>query len=224
MILHATDLHFRKDAFEALAIEAIRRRCDVCISGDLVDASEIQGTFDTQVTWISKWVSQQPFKLLLCSGNQDDDPLNEPFAGWLRRLHDGVRVFSDGNSGTTSAGVPFVCLPFFAGPYDSRTQRQLDAARIVVTHVGPTGVATARGSEDEGDVEIAEYLKQIPASDRKLLLTGHTHSPAAHTAKFGAATILNPGGVGRHSLPVNLIDDGTLNSKVVKLALGGARK
>ena len=66
VILHFTDPHFNKASFGFIAKTATALHADVCISGDLLDASRgASFRLARQIEWVRSWVLDQPFKLFL---------------------------------------------------------------------------------------------------------------------------------------------------------------
>jgi Icc-related predicted phosphoesterase len=193
VILHFTDPHFNKASFGFIAKTATALHADVCISGDLLDASRgASFRLARQIEWVQSWVLDQPFKLFLCSGHHDTDRSDDPFSfGWLNELHNGATIITDGHRGTGSEGEAIAC----AGVdhvFDPASPL-LDRLDVLVFHEPPAGSPTAAlGGVGYGSVELARFLDTAVRPPR-LVLTGDVHRPRKRLAHWRQSVVLNPG-------------------------------
>ena len=110
-ILHVTDLHFNPRWFHWLLHQAPAHDLLV-ISGDLLDLAQTVPQRE-QIAWVSRWLSEYPRPLCVCSGQHDLewDPLEERWhpAYWLRALaRPGLGLAGDdrhGQAGERTIGV-----------------------------------------------------------------------------------------------------------------------
>jgi len=183
MLLHVSDLHFRKPWFHWLRDQAPAHDVLV-ISGDLLD-HRLPGV-PAQRDWVGAWLRASPVPVVVCSGNHD---LEWDAAGcrwrpacWLRALP--PPVYPDGavleREGLSLA--PIACTRHPRGA----------AADIWVVHAPPAGTAVARtfSGADRGDGPLAEAVRrQAPA----YVLSGHVHEAERWHDRLGVTAVFNPG-------------------------------
>lgn len=214
MIVHVTDLHFDRKSYAAVAALVRRHSADLCISGDLLDDSaRPPAPRDEQIAWVSAWIRKQNFRIIACSGNHDVPDDEIPNTKWLRALHDGQRVFTDGAS-VDLDGRRLYCLPYGQPLHEPLVANALAGTDILLTHVGPSGSPVARAVEgDYGDFELEDFLRATSRTRQRLILCGHVHAPATRRATHGRVTIINPGaalGRAKAAIPHTLVEPKTL--------------
>jgi Icc-related predicted phosphoesterase len=193
VILHFTDPHFNKNAFAFIAKMAASFCADVCISGDFLDVRRTEThPLSEQIAWVQTWMREQPFKLFLCSGNHDPDADEDPFtASWLRGLHNGETVFTDGHRGKGSDGEIIGCVPYgYVFPPHEGIFENVD---VLLFHEPPFGSDTATiGGCDNGSMDIADFLSGEIRAPR-VLLSGHVHRPRRPMCRYADTVVVNPG-------------------------------
>lgn len=184
-ILHVTDLHFNSRWFHWLLHHAPAHDLLV-ISGDLLDLTD-PAPQRAQMAWVSRWLSEYPRPLCVCSGPHDLewDPLEERWhpAYWLRAL---------ARPGLWIDGQIAECGDLRVLAIDATTSPKGGAADCWVVHTGPSGtpVTTRRSGGDAGDPRLAAAVRQYRP---RVVFSGHVHAPRHWCGQIGDTLIVNPG-------------------------------
>ena len=200
ILLHVTDLHFRKDWFNWLSDSAPEHDL-LLVTGDLLD--QAHPTYPTrQIEWVSDWVRAYPRPLSVCSGNHDlvwDSRLDAwAPASWLRDLQD-TQTWVDGQR----AEVGDVAILNVAATPD---EREYDEAAIWALHNAPPSleVTCSVSGRDFGDPSIAGPVQRFRPS---LVFCGHVHEPRSWHDCYDGVTYLNPGSRPGARFPNHIIAD-----------------
>ena len=179
-ILHASDLHLRRDWFAWVA-EHCAGFDLLALSGDLQNAFADVG-MSAQAETISAWLTALRVPTVVCSGNHDfwaqhpkaktepekyGDEMAE--AGWLKALRGtGSGLVVDGDR-VRVGGLTILSNGWLQSP--------VGRADIVVTHAPPVG-----SNDEQGDVGDPDIWQKFGAHPPTLLLCGHIHACARKAA------------------------------------------
>ncbi|QJR81705.1 metallophosphoesterase family protein [Alteromonas pelagimontana] len=182
-VLHATDLHFNKNACEWLTVN---QACAdvVCLTGDFLDTRiDAAEPPELQVLFFLKWFQSFSRPLLVCSGNHD---VSYREGSWLN--NEGVKdVYGDGAKVRLN-GITFGCVPY-VGNLD--VYRECD---VLLHHEPPARSKTAvQDGIDYGCTSLSYALthKTLLA---KYVLCGHVHRPSKSAVRKGNCIVINAGG------------------------------
>lgn len=196
-ILHVTDLHFNPRWFHWLLHQAPAHDLLV-ISGDLLDLAQTVPQRE-QIAWVSRWLSEYPRPLCVCSGQHDLewDPLEERWhpAYWLRAL---------ARPGLWTDGQVAECGDLRVLAIGATTRPKGGAADCWVVHTGSSGtpVATRRSGGDAGDPHLAAAVRQYRP---RVVFSGQVHAPRQWCGQLGDTLLVNPGHSRTAAIPPHVL-------------------
>lgn len=199
ILLHVTDLHFRKDWFNWLSDSAPQHDL-LLLTGDLLD--QAHPTYPSrQIDWVSRWVRDYPRPVSICSGNHDLvwDSREDAWtpAAWLRDLQD-EKTWVDGQRAEVG-DLAILNVAAFG-------QRHFEEAAIWAVHCAPPtlAVTSSQTGRDLGDPSMADPVTQFRPH---LVFCGHVHEPQSWHDCYDGVTYLNPGSRTGARFPNHIIAD-----------------
>lgn len=213
-ILHCSDFHANTPWFAWLA-EAAARFDLVCLSGDLLDLTDMQ-SINAQLDMVQTSLSRITTPLAICSGNNDafNSPPAPPcllHAAWIGKLRR-PGLWADGDRFETN-GLKVRCLGWNERPPPA------NGDEVWLSHAPPARAPVAMDASDGdvGDEILGERCRAGKGPGE--LLSGHQHDPQRWMCRVGQTWCFNPGYDGRALQPNHIILDTT--ELVAELVSGG---
>lgn len=222
-ILHISDLHFVKKHFDW--VTQVQDDFDViCLTGDLLCDSNTQKVkLESQVEWITEWVTSIYKPIFICSGNHDavgesenltdlealfdideeealwgdtEDPVMISSSEWINELGS-KNVFTDRKI-TTINGITFGCIPYG----DSRLE-DYRSCEVILYHQPPYGLDVSNDNSGDYGCESIRAAIDSGLLSPTWILSGHIHNPVKKISKIKSTTVSNPGSSSRVSAPLH---------------------
>lgn len=196
-ILHVTDLHFNQRWYHWLLHHAPPHDLLV-MSGDLLDLANPTPQ-RVQIGWVSRWLSEYPRPLCVCSGKHDLewDGIEERWhpAYWLRAL---------ARPGLWTDGQLAECDGLSVLNIGATTRPKGGAADCWVVHTPPsrTLVATRRSGGDAGDPRLIGAVHHYRP---QIVFSGHVHAPLHWCGQNRHTFFLNPGHTSGAEFPNHIL-------------------